>query len=174
MVLMRLNVHYHGAVPAARGFARAVNQAKTDSYISIGRLWHREIRPQHFLPSAEAKYQYRPRTGQPGNPPERGYSYWQSYHGRKRKYQGHVNPLVYSGDSQRATEQVVYTATSKGVRVSMEGGNLTYKPANSDIDMAAELTASHPDDEMQLARHFDRNMENRLVGVPLRETKKLL
>ena len=88
-----------------------VRRALRDMYLAVGRRWHRLIRPLHFQYGAAGKYGYMPRK--------------RLYTKIKQEEYGHTKELVASGESEHATARASFQPTSKGVKVVMDGGNLT-------------------------------------------------
>lgn len=62
-------------------------------------LWGEKFRPMHFEEAAFERYGYTRRQGQREGPVG-----W-TYHHRKRRKLGHFKPLVYSGETQSASEK---------------------------------------------------------------------
>lgn len=95
-----------------------------------GRTWHGTMRPWHFRPEAFARYPdvYRPRTAK--------------YQARKRKRRGHNDPLVWSGQTQARSLQLVLRSTSQRVTVTLPGTRKLnrYNP-HSRVRPAEELRA---------------------------------
>ena len=157
--MLALKVKYSG-MPAliARGKGVAKRELRnllTEAYSHIGRTWHRDIRPTHFTNRASAIYNYAARQGEAGNPDPKGFE--RSYTGRKLHIAKHTRPLEMTGQSRMQTAaRAIITATSKSVRVGMEGGSLTWPHPSGRVNMAAELRRLSTDDQTTLSREFDR------------------
>lgn len=126
-----------------------------EAYTATLLHWHKEIRPKHFQESAVSEYGYR----------ARGADYIEG----KRALKGHTRPLVYSGESQRATEQFSIRATSKGGVLAMSPGNLAFS-VKGKVNKREELTSMTVADGEELARVFGRSMEMQIRAWPGRHT----
>ncbi len=165
MTIVHIKVKYRGvdAIFARFGslvFARQFNQWIQNSYVVALRHWHTEMLPKHFNEGAASRYGYRRRSG--------------AYTESKRQSEGHTRPLVYSGDSQRATEgPMVIRTSSKSGRLSMDGGNLTFSQSNQRPTMAEELTMVTEAEDKELADILDRDIERQMRGDRSQLTKIL-
>ncbi len=97
----------------AREF-RTVNKAAMEEALDS---WHRNFLPEHFEPSANARYGYQPRKGDNEGPTvtwrrevggsTRTYTRKNpAYSWRKRRQKGHNKPLVWSGQLQRQAQRM--------------------------------------------------------------------
>lgn len=153
-----------GAVPGVA--KRVIGKCLEVGYIAAGQYWHGMIRPKHFTPAGASEYGYPPRQGQAGALDRQGFK--RSYTGQKLKKFGHTRPNVYTGVSRLLTERVAYRATSKGVRISMDGGNLTYRHPSGRIDMRKEMQTTTFRERAKLASIVDKVTDRRINAV--RET----
>ncbi|KKN53085.1 hypothetical protein LCGC14_0605970 [marine sediment metagenome] len=136
---------------------RLVRWWMEDAYLATLRRWHGEMRPKHFRESARSEYHYERRT--------------RAYEKGKRRHVGHTRPLVYSGESERATQRVRYTLTGRSGKLSMDAGNLSFSPKKQKheksssapkqrrISMRQELTMTTARERTVLGRTFDRVMD---------------
>ena len=154
-MLTLIKTTYHGlAAVLARGgptvSKKEFNEWLQNSYIVTLLHWHEKMRPKHFQETATAEYGYLDRKA--------------TYEDRKREQQGHTRPLVWSGDSERATERFQVRATSKSGRLSMDAGNLTFTPKNKKVPMRDELTVVTAEEERKLADIMDRDIARQMRG----------
>jgi hypothetical protein len=113
--------------------------------------WHANIRPKHFQESAISEYGYRSRTA--------------DYEDRKEDKFGHSRPLVYTGESQRATEQFQVRPTSKGATLAMGAGNLAFQRGKGP-NLREELTTVSLPDTAEMGQVFERSMDMQIRGWP--------
>ncbi len=146
MIPQRIRVRYSGtAAMVARGAhvtTRLVREWMQDAYIAALRRWHQEYRPKHFRESAKGEYDYEPRQ--------------EEYEEAKRGDVKHTRPLVYSGESERATQRVVYRVTARSGKASMDAGNLSWNPPRGRVKVREELVTTTAREEYYLGRTFDR------------------
>lgn len=150
MIPMRVRAEYRGtAAMLARGTGattRVVRWWMEDAYLATLRRWHGEMRPKHFRESARSEYHYERRTPK--------------YEKSKRRSVGHTRPLVYSGDSERATQRARYTLTGRSGKLSMDAGNLAFSPKKPRrVSMREELTMTTARERVILGRTFERVMD---------------
>lgn len=116
----------------------------------VGRFWHDTIRAKHFTKAGAREYEYQPRSGEPGKVPRKGY--WSSYTARKQRLLGHTQPLMWSGETERATRKRDIRATSKSVTIKFHAPPyFNYRPENW-----RELT--------EVSRRDEEAMTDRLTG----------
>ena len=120
-----------------------------ETYDDILNFWHKKIRPKHFERSAISDYAYTPRT--------------KAYEQSKRKKLGTSRPLVYSGDSMRATERSRITTTGRSGSLSMDAGNLGWPTPGGRINMRAELTALNAKDRAAMTKVAEKSILKRLM-----------
>jgi hypothetical protein len=149
-------IRERGATP--RKLRKAHNAAAKEAWPDAGEHWFGEIRPKHFTPEGAREYGYHKRKGEN----QSGARFDRSYTGRKLKKFGHTNPLEYSGESKRRTEQGRVSATSRGARVVMNAPALNFKHPKSRIVMRAELAAISRGDAEDVGRVFDRSYDRGL------------
>lgn len=146
MIPIRIRVTYSGtAAMIARGAHVATRRMRgwmEDAYIATLRRWHKEYRPKHFRESARSEYQYQQRQ--------------RKYEEKKRRHVRHTRPLVYSGESERATQRVTYRVTARSGKASMDAGYLTFRPRRGRVNMIEELTTTTAREEYYLGQTFDR------------------
>ena len=140
---------YSGTAAAmAKGMGATTAQLRIwleDAYEAALWHWHRDIRPKHFQESAVAEYGYQPRQA--------------DYERGKHRSLGHNRPLVYSGDSERATERAYVKASGRSASLHMAAGNLTWNPGRGRVNMREELTAMTWDDKQEMAHVMERDMD---------------
>ena len=155
--MLHIKTIYNGLPAAlAKGMGATtlmVRFAFTHAYEETLDFWHKKIRPGHFQPSALAKYGYTPRT--------RNYE----------RDKGHRRPLVYSGESERATERNYIKATGRSASLHMDAGNLLWRPGG--INMREELLATTNEDEAAMGRVFEREASQVLRDWPQTHTENI-
>lgn len=117
--------------------------------------WHEKIRPDHFREFATSEYGYSRRS------PE--------YSESKRESKGHTRPLVWSGESERATEQFQVRPTSKGATLAMAPGNLAFAKAGK-INPRKEVTTTTQEETEEMAFVFQRSVDNDIRRLNMRHT----
>jgi hypothetical protein len=140
---------------------RVWNNVQKHAFEQAARLWRDEHLPKHFTTRGAKLYGYEPRSGEGKS----GKAFWRSYSGRKKKYLGHMRPLVFSGESRRRALGSRTKATSKYGAVPINAPALSYKNPHSDIDMRSEVTRITEAEVRQHETHFMSKMLARLAAV---------
>lgn len=148
MPLLQIKTTYSGLAAAmARGAGTTTALMRVwleNAYEKTLSHWHANIRPKHFQESAISEYGYRDRT------PE--------YEDRKERQMGHSRPLVFSGESEEATERLEIRPTSRGATLAMGGGNLTFRQRGGP-NMREEVTTVTLPDSVEMGNVFQRTMD---------------
>lgn len=139
-------IQYRGIEPGLP--KRQFNNIKKSAYGVCARLWFTRFRPLHFQETAYSRYRYKARA--------------RDYVKRKRKERGHNRPLVWSGQSERVTRVARITSSNKYGRVSMAPHNLRWKHPSSHIRMTEELRRINQNEIIELARHFNQDVDEQL------------
>ena len=152
---------YKGSPEATR---KALGEAVREALADIGRYWHGEILPKHFLSSATARYGYKRRGGR--------------YTKRKRKKFGHRRPMVYTGRMQRDLRgRAEIRSSTRSARVKMRTAralNFSGRAKRGDYpDMKAEVTETTAAERLTLAKRVDVGVTHRLNAVKTRSTKTI-
>ncbi len=137
-----LKIHIKGPTP--RRIRKHLARIKKNAWEHIAAWWHRALLPKHFTRTAAARYRYRARS--------------HGYNKRKKRLWGQVQPLVYTGISQRLSAVRDIRANSKRVRVVMQTRTLNRRPRGWPHTMAEELRRVVPSE----ARDFGRRLAVRL------------
>lgn len=147
---MQITVRKRGMTPKVA--KRVINDIHRAGMRELGLEWHNEYRPLHFRNLATTRYGYTPRQGERGRTVS---NFNRSYTGRKLAEFDHTRPLVYTGESERATQSPTIEATAKRgsarVAVRMRAYKLNYRYPGSPINMRAELQTVIPAEEQALA-----------------------
>lgn len=147
---MQITVRKRGMTPKVA--KRVLNDIHRAGMRQLGQQWHADYRPLHFRNLATTRYNYAPRQGERGRTVA---NFKRSYTGRKLAEHGHSRPLVYSGESERATQtpniEAVAKRGSARVAVKMRAYKLNYRYQGSPIDMRAELQTVIPAESQALA-----------------------
>jgi hypothetical protein len=147
---MQITVRKRGMTPKVA--KRVLNDIHRAGMRQLGEKWHTEYRPLHFRNLASTRYNYTPRQGERGRTVA---NFNRSYTGRKLAKFGHTRPLVYTGESERASQTPTIEAVAKRgsarVAVRMRAYKLNYRYAGSPIDMRAELQTVIPAESQALA-----------------------
>ena len=152
-------IKYTGLVP--KGMKKRVfNDILREAYTETGRYWHERYLPDHFTVQGARKYGYKKRKGEG----ESGKSFWKSYSGQKKKYKGHMRPLVFSGEGETQSRLFRPRATKKGVAVILPR-KFNYRHPNSEVNMREEITATTPDEIADMQRFFEREVQKRLDAM---------
>jgi len=134
MIPIAFNIKYSGPIP--RHVRARLRRILKEGYQYIGIFWHRHYRAKHFTREAYQEYYYTPRKGEG----KTGKAFWRSYTGRKQRRFGHTRPLVWSGESERASRRRDVRATSKGVKIFIHANKLNFRNPHSNINMREEMT----------------------------------
>jgi hypothetical protein len=149
VLMLHIRTTYSGAVAAmARGLSATKALMRIwmeDGYEATLDYWHKEIRPKHFEESAADVYGYGPRK--------------EKYRESKLAAKGHRKPLVYSGESERATERNYIKATGRSASLHMDAGNLAWPVKGGRINMRHDLTKVLPEEEQAMADVFERSVD---------------
>lgn len=158
MSFIQFEMIERGPVPGI--IKRDLNKLLKVGWLSIGRLWHSQMRRKHFTREGARLYRYARRTD--------------VYERRKRREKGHDLPLVWTGRSRRATRIRDIRATSKGVKVVMRAPalNLTRLSAKARgrKSMREELTTVSRKEVKQLAEHYERVLERVINRIRTKRT----
>jgi hypothetical protein len=159
--MMLIKIKEDGVAP--RNMVKAWNQVRREGYRAIAVMWHRDMRPDHFQPSAKQKYSYKPRAGEPGNPRYIRLKTGQKirddrkhYTARKLRMKGHTRPLVFTGQSEALSRIRDIRVTSKGSRVVLHTPGLNRRNKYSQINMREELTRITEGEARLLAKEYER------------------
>ncbi len=169
-----IRVRYSGAVPGI--VARELNRIKKAAWIAVGIFWHgsSRMRAGHFTVAGGRRHGYLPRKGQ--ELPFGTKKFWRSYAGQKQRLVGHQRPLLFSGDSLRASriQKVKATATNKKskCKVILPPGFNRRHPA-SKINMRAEVTHITIDEARKLVKKFDGGVDKGIKAIRKTQTKKV-
>ncbi len=140
-----------GPDATAKEFRRAIKPSLKEAV----ELWHQDITPLHFHPSAFFRYKG-PDTYQPRN---------FRYNQRKYKRFGHRNPLQYSGQLKREVlRESRVSGTAKSATLVMRGPKylFQFKLGGDDHDKAKELTAVHPQELKRLSDFVVKRVGERI------------
>jgi len=142
---------------------RDFNAAKKIAFEKIGEYWFEFFLPKHFTKAGAREYGYTPRKGE--NLPRGSKAWRKSYTGKKWKKYGVTQPLVYTGESKRATRSARIKTTSKKVTVTMRTPRLNWRAKNSEINMNKELTTISPAEWNVLTGIFEQRLEHELSKI---------
>lgn len=153
-MLTLIKTTYNGftaVLAASPGVTRGkFNEWIQNSYAVALLHWHEKMRPRHFQDIGKVEYGYQPRKA--------------DYEEDKREAVGHTRPLTMTGESERATKNLIIRTTSKSGRLSMNAGNLAFTPLNRKRSMRDELTATTDAEEKELASIIDLDMQRQMSG----------
>ncbi len=156
--MLHIKTVYNGlaaVVAKELGVTEMLQIAFKHAYEEALDFWHKKIRPGHFEVSALAKYGYTPRTV--------GYE----------RSKGHRRPLIYSGDSERATERNYIQFAARSASLHMDAGNLLWRPGGGRINMREELLATTSEDEAAMARVFENKIAQVFRDWPQTHTENI-
>jgi hypothetical protein len=177
MPLLHFNIRYSGPVPGAPYFGRPVwNNMLKEAWAATGQHWFDKLLPKHFTVAGGKEYGYAPRAGEAAG--TTGKAFWSSYAGRKQKYKGHRDPLVWSGELRRDTlaQRSIY-ATFRGVRVALPGArkaNFIPGEKNKRVRQAARNWRQHVAAVRGWTRASQVDMPDELTRVSPREIDELI
>lgn len=147
--MLHIRTNYSGtAATMAKSFGamkRTVQGWLEDAYVATLQHWHETIRPKHFQESATEEYGYRARQA--------------DYEATKQRALGHTRPLVYSGESERATERMQVRVAARSATLAMSPGNLAFNPKKGRVNMRKELTETTQAETDELAVVFQNAMD---------------
>ncbi len=156
--MLHIKTFYSGLAAALAkelGITERMKVALRQGYEGALDFWHKKIRPGHFEVSALAKYGYTPRTV------------------KYERSKGHRRPLVYSGDSERATERNYIKFAARSASLHMDAGNLLWNPGGGRINMRDELLRTTSEDETAMARIFERDFTQSMRDQPQTHTENI-
>lgn len=117
----------------------------------VGREWHHQTLPRHFVDGASSRYRMRPRSA--------------AHQERKLHRFGHQRPLVFSGAMAAELKRIAeIKPTSKGVRVKMRGPKYLYRyrKDSKQPDKAKEVTATTKAEERTIAQSLHAKLKTRM------------
>jgi hypothetical protein len=161
---MAIRVRERGNTP--RGMKRAFNNASKRAWLDTARYFHEHLRDKRFTPEHAREAGYYARKGQ--NLPRGSKQFKRSYYGRKLLSQrgggwGKANPLEWTGDTRRAIRSGSASSTSKGGKMAYAGARVfNYRPPKSQIRMNEEFRRITPDEAIELANYYDRQLDDYL------------
>ena len=163
-----IGLTYRGAAPGSEALKpRAWNKIRKEEFEQVGRQWGEDFRPKHFTEQASQRYGYTARKGE--RLPKGTAAYKRSYTGQKERKVGHTKPLVFSGESEAASERYrvrgIGQGDNVGARVSMPTPTLNYRHPRSQIRMAEELRRVTPEEEAELGRFLEARIALRLRTI---------
>jgi len=150
--MLFIKTTYTGAVAAiAKDFGSRedmMRECMKGAYEDTLDFWHKKIRPRHFEREAMSVYGYTPRTIK--------------YEKKKSKKAGHRRPLVFSGESQQATERNYIRVSGVSGSLHMNAGNLGWPTPGGRINMRRELISTTPQDEAAMAKVAEESIVRRV------------
>lgn len=158
---MAIKIRERGNVP--RVMRKAFNEASKQTWYETGVYFHENLREDRFTPEHAREAGYTLRKGQGQIPPSK-----RTYYGRKyySKFGGGIqraDPLVYTGETQRAVRSARVSSTSKRGRVTYAGANkLNYRHPKSTINMSAEFRRITDREIVILASEYDAGLDHNL------------
>ena len=161
-MISTVKVKYQGAVPSdAQLGKREYNNLRKESWFTTGKYWFQHFREKHFTKAGAQEYGYKRRKGEliaKSSP-----RYKRSYTGRKEAQFGHTDPLVFTGESKRASRQSNIRSTNSGVRVSLPGlRKFNFRHPRSQINMAEEMRTISEVEKLRLIQVHDQDTDQRL------------
>ena len=145
-------MEYRGVITAReyRGHA-------SDAFQELGEHWHEAMLPKHFTPAGTREYDFRPRT--------------RLYMIRKAKYQGHQNPLEWSGGTKRTVLAIRdVRALKSGTKVTVR---LPVPPYIHRGGLAEEMTAVSGGDKGQMVDRTDRALTQKINSSTTSSKRRL-
>ena len=138
----RAHIQYRGSPDVlAKDFKAIVKQVLKDTVSD----WHSDTLPKHFTEAGRRKYQYRART--------------RPYRKKKRKYKGHGDPLVWTGELKKAAiRRARISGTSKSARASMSVPWYAKVSLKGRDAYADEMTAVTQGEAAEFARDVQRRI----------------
>lgn len=133
---------------------RIFRGALRDGLMHGGEVWHEDILPGHFEPSAVARYNY--------HRPQRAYMI------RKARKLGHQNPMVYTGKMrEQLVSRAVIVARGQTVTVQMRGVRaLNLSKRKNYPDLRAQVTAADQADVNRLSEAIVQRTETQIKLAP--------
>lgn len=167
--MIHIRVVERGPVPKA--MRKEIDKVLRAAWFATGSLWHSEMSARHFTREGARAYGYSPRSGESGNPSDKGFR--RSYTGRKLRTRGHTLPLVWTGLSRSLARIRDVRATPKGCRVILPVGFNRRNP-HSKVNMRDEVTKVLPDEERRLAAFFEKVVDRNLNAAEDRAVREVL
>ena len=168
-----ITINFRGPHPGMG--KREWNNLVREMFHHLGIIWHKDFRAKHFTRRGASEYGYAPRSGERGNIPPQGFH--RSYTGQKLKRFGHTRPLVFTGESERATRQrdIRATATSKRakVRVHLHAPKLNFRNPKSKTNPGEEVRTISRKEARALTRGGAKNLSASLRRYRKTTRKKL-
>lgn len=129
----------------ARSFKADFRTCMKESLQYAIKLWHKDTLPGHFKEGADIKYGYAARGDTPTkNGRRKGYA--------EKKRRKKLPPLVWSGLTRKlATGGITVSGTSKSASGSIDVPFYVAQRQNGKPDMVAEITATTPREEQDMA-----------------------
>lgn len=157
--MLKINVRERGTVP--RKMKKVFNASKKEAWHDTAVEFHAEYRDRRFTEQHATAAGY---TRRKGEGQAFGSKAWRaSYTGKKHRMFGHTRPLEFSGESRRAARQVRVSSTSKGSRAAYAGlRKFNFRHPKSQIRMGEEFRRILPREADELAKHFDRALDQHL------------
>lgn len=142
---------------------KALREGVAPVLAEIGLHWHRKILPKHFTQRGAREYGYQRRTAE--------------YRTNKRKYKGHSQPLVYTGELKRSLKRMAaFFTTKKGVKVRMRGPKYlhwNFTKHAKPINKPDEITRLSPKEKYRLAKRMRNAIVWRMNNTRKRETRTI-
>lgn len=162
-MIRAIKLRERGATP--RGMAKRLNAMKRESALTMARFFHTELVDNRFTEGHARRAGYARRSGK--------------YTQRKQRLKGHRRPLEYSGQTRRkvrAKVRLSSTATSRrtSAKASYTGARkLSFRPKGGRINMQKEFRTITRDEAEQLAKVYDRELDQHLKRDNTSESRQL-
>jgi hypothetical protein len=116
-----------------------INRLTKEALVEAARNHYYAYMPMHFRATAFDRYNYKPRKGTGLS----GKAFYKSYVGQKLRKQGHLLPLVFSGESKRLATQgdPQIEATRYKATLVQRARGLNRRHPKSQIHMNEEIRA---------------------------------
>jgi hypothetical protein len=174
VILDKIQIEYSGGVPGGRAVpAKEFHAYRREAWLAVGNYWHDHFRAKHFTKAGAREYGYQQRSGEGLS----GKAFWKSYTGRKQKYRGHSDPLVYSGRSRERSQQRTLRAVSRGPRsylqIRINAPALNFRrtvKGKLTPDMVSEMQTISKAEKTELVKVHDDTMHRLLQQRPYQVT----
>lgn len=144
----------------------ALNRIKRAALRHVAEVWHREMRPKHFTEEGAREYAYEKRNAGYMIAKNRAKTAKGPHGERIQLPPPNQRPLVWTGESEKRTENAKISANKNRAIVSMNAPTLNFHPYT-----VKELTTISTDESSRLADECVGMFNNLLGDYPEMEVK---
>jgi len=162
-MIKHVQITYRGTPDLAVADKKSITE---DALVGAIRMWHRRFLLRHFYVSAEKKYRYGKRTI--------------GYLARKKRKQGHVQPLMFTGKMRSELFRRLDTRTFKFKRKGAARGTMyarvlnLYSKPTAPHEIKRELTEMTELEIKQIMRLVRRGVETRFKQAKVRQRRVIV